>query len=110
METVIRVGIIFVFVLASMRLLGKRDVGQLSPFELVMLMLIPDIAQMGMVREDFSITNALIGLGTLFTLTFINSMTSYLSKSADKAIQGKPVVLFHEGRFLEDALHKERGA
>lgn len=108
METVVRVAIIFFFVLAIMRLLGKRDVGQMTPFELVMLMLIPDIAQMGMTREDHSITNALIGLGTLFSLTFLISVLTYFSKKADSAIQGSPVVLFHDGRFIETAMHKER--
>ena len=108
METVIRVSIIFMFVLGVMRILGKRDVGQLTPFELVMLMLIPDIAQMGMTREDQSITNAIIGLSTLFSLSFLTSVLAYFSKRADKAIQGSPVVLFHNGKFLEAAMHKER--
>jgi uncharacterized membrane protein YcaP (DUF421 family) len=108
METVIRVSIIFFFVLASMRILGKRDVAQLSPFELVMLMLIPDIAQMGMMRQDHSITNALIGLGTLFTLSFLNSVATYLSKGAQDLIEGKPTVVFGEGRFFQEVLDRER--
>jgi uncharacterized membrane protein YcaP (DUF421 family) len=108
METVIRVSLIFFFVLGTMRVLGKRDLAQLSPFELVMLMLIPDIAQQGMVREDYSITNALIGLGTLFSLTFINGMVTYLFKPARDVIEGKATVLFSSGKFFQDVMDKER--
>lgn len=91
METVIRVGIIYFFVLIVMRVIGKRD-----------------IAQTGMTREDFSITNALIGLSTLFGLTILNSIVCYLSERADKLVEGKPVVLFHNGQFIQDSLDRER--
>ncbi len=108
METVIRVAIVYFFVMIFFRIMGKREVGQLSPFDLVLLMLIPDISSMGMMREDYSITNTLIGLSTILSLVFLNSVLTYKSKKAEDIIQGVPSVLFHDGKFLEKEMQLER--
>lgn len=108
METVVRVAVIYVFVLVALRVLGKREFSQLTPFDLVILLLIPELAQQSMVREDFSITNALIGLSTLFTLVLITSVLSHLSSKAESLLSGTPTVLVSDGRILEDHLNSER--
>ena len=108
METVIRVAIIYIFVLAGLRLMGKREFSQMGPMELVTLLLIPEIVSQGLIREDFSITNALIGVSTLFILVFVNSTLTHLSKRAETVIEGPPTVLAHRGELVEDAMDKER--
>lgn len=108
MDTVIRIVVIYIVILVSMRVIGKREFAQLSPLELVTLLLIPEIASQSMVKQDFSITNALIGLITLFALVFINSTLMHRFRKFESAVAGKPALLVYHGRFIEDAMNKER--
>ena len=108
METVLRVAAIYLFVMISLRLMGKREFSQLSPFELVTLLLIPEIASQALVREDFSLTNAAIGLSTLFLLVFTTSALSHASPRVAKVISGSPTVLVSRGAFVPDNLNAER--
>lgn len=67
-ETVLRVGFIYLLLMVLLRLLGKRELSQLSPLELVMLLLIPELVAQGIVGEDISMTNALVALATLLSM------------------------------------------
>lgn len=108
METILRVAAIYFFIMLSLRLLGKREFSELSPFELVTLLLIPEIASQAMLREDFSLTNAIIGLSTLFLLVFLTSVVTHVSERAEKIIGGEPSVLVYDGAFVEEAMNRER--
>jgi uncharacterized membrane protein YcaP (DUF421 family) len=108
METVIRVALIYVFVLAGLRVLGKREFGRLSPMELVTLLLIPEIVSQALVTEDFSLTNAFIGLATLFLLIYLNSVFTHLSKRFEKVVESSPTVLVKNGQLVRRNLDKER--
>lgn len=108
METVIRVAIIYILITAGLRVMGKREFGQLSPIELVALLMIPELVAQALVREDFSMTNAVIAITTLFTLVFSNSFLSFHSKFFEKMVSGSPVVLIANGKIQEDAVNKER--
>ena len=108
MITVLRVVVIYLFVLIALRMLGKREFSQLSAFDLVTILLIPEIASQALVREDFSLTNALIGLSTLFTLVLLTSIVSHMSKRAATVIDGTPSILICNGQFVVDNLNRER--
>lgn len=108
METILRVAAIYLFVLITLRLLGNREFSQLSPFELVTLLLIPEIASQAMIREDFSLTNAIIGLSTLFLLVFLSSTLTHLSKRAARIIEGQPSVLVSQGALVPNNLNRAR--
>jgi uncharacterized membrane protein YcaP (DUF421 family) len=108
METILRVAAIYVFVMLSLRLMGKREFGQLSPFELVTLLLIPEIAAQSLVREDFSLTNAMVGLSTLFLLVFLTSLATHVSRRAEDIIGGEPSVLVSQGALVTEAMHRAR--
>ena len=108
METVIRVGLIYLVILVGMRLLGKRELSQLTPLELVTLMLIPEIVSQSMIGEDFSITNGVIGITTLFSLVFVTSLLKQKSTRVERILEGAPALLVERGRFLEEGLNKER--
>ena len=107
METVIRVILIYLAILFGLRILGKREFGQLSPLELITLLLIPELVAQAVVREDFSFTNAIIALTTLFSLVFITSLFRYKYLYIEKVISGEPSVLVSHGEFIEDNLNKE---
>ncbi len=108
METVIRVVILYLFILFSLRVMGKREFSQLSPLELVTLLLIPELAAQALVREDFSIVNALIALSTLFALVFLSTLLQFHSKKVSKAVNDVPTVLISDGKFVEQHINEER--
>lgn len=108
METVLRVALIYLAIVVGLRVLGKREFGQLSPLELVSLLLIPEIVSQAIVREDFSLTNAMIGLATLFSLVFMTSLLAVRSKRFQDAIESSPTVLAYKGRLIQDHLLQER--
>jgi len=108
METVIRVTIIYLVILLGLRVVGKREFSQLSPIELVTLLLIPELVSQSLVREDFSLTNGIIGLTTLLSLVFLNSLLMQKSKRFETMIEGEPAVLVEHGKFVDSTMNKER--
>jgi uncharacterized membrane protein YcaP (DUF421 family) len=108
METVIRVAIIYFVLLVGLRILGKREFSQLSALELITLLLAPELVAQSLVREDFSLVNALIAVTTLFSLVFFTSLVRYLSDPLEKVISGEPCILVSDGRLLAQNLDRER--
>lgn len=108
METVWRVAIVYLFIVFGLRVLGKREFGQLSPLELVTLLIIPELVSQGLVREDFSITNALVGVSTLFLLVYISSLLQHSSERIEKVFSSSPTVLVQNGSFVDKHMNQER--
>ncbi|WKB52094.1 DUF421 domain-containing protein [Eleftheria terrae] len=108
METVVRVALIYLFVLVGLRLLGKREFGQLSPLELVTLLMIPEIVSQALTGDDHSLTNALIGASTLLALVLITSVLMHRFRRFEVAVNGEPAVLVAHGRLREQALNISR--
>jgi uncharacterized membrane protein YcaP (DUF421 family) len=108
METVIRVAVIYLFVLVGLRILGKREFSQLSPLELINLLLIPELVAQGIVREDYSITTGMIAVSTLLALVFVTSTIGHLNQKVEQVISGKPQVIVAHGQLINDQMNKER--
>lgn len=108
METIWRVAVAYFFVLIALRLLGKREFGQLSPLELVTLLLIPELLSNALQQGDSSMLRALTGVSTLLLLVFVSSLATHLNQSVEKAVEGKPTVLVAHGAFIVDNLNRER--
>ncbi|MFY0535861.1 DUF421 domain-containing protein [Nannocystis pusilla] len=108
METVIRIVIIYLVIVAGLRILGKREFGQLSPAELVTLLIIPEIVSPALVRDDPSLTNAIVGTTTLFSLVFVVSLLMHHVRSLEKVVSSSPTLLVSDGRFLAENMNKER--
>lgn len=108
MDTVVRVAVIYVAIFLGLRLLGKREFGELSPFDLITLLLIPDLVAQGVLRSDYSLTNSLVAIATLFSLVFLISLCSHRFKRMEKAANGEPTLLVAKGRLLTDNLNRER--
>ena len=108
METVFRVVFVYVIVWACFRVVGKRELTQLTPFELVTLLFIPQLFSRALTRQDYSITNAVIGAATLFLLVFITSTLSYRFPAFRGVLEAKPSVLVKHGQLLTHILDRER--
>jgi len=107
-ETVVRVAFVYLFILAMLRVMGKRELSQLSPLELIMLILIPELVAQSLVREDFSMTNAIIAVTTLMSLVFATSALAYRFPTFARLVEGTPAVLVEDGRLIGDTLDRER--
>ena len=108
METVLRVVFVYVLVWACFRVLGKRELSQMSPFELVLLLLVPQLFSRAITRQDYSMTNAVIGSTTLFTLVFVTSLASYRFKRFSRIMQSRPSILVSHGALVDEQLNRER--
>jgi uncharacterized membrane protein YcaP (DUF421 family) len=108
METVIRVIVIYLFIIVGLRVVGKREFSQLSPLELVTLLIIPEMVSQALTREDSSMTNAFVGSATVLVLVYISSLLQHNSKLIDKAINGLPTVLVQHGRYVDRYMNEER--
>ena len=108
MSTVIRIAFIYVFVMIGLRIIGKRELSQLAPRELVMLLLIPELFSQAALGEDFSMTNATIAFTTLLMLVFWTSVLTFLSPSASRLVDAAPTVLVRRGEIIEGSLDRER--
>ena len=108
METVIRVALIYLVILVGLRLLGKRELSQLTPLELITLMLIPEIVSQSMIGEDFSLTNGVIGITTIFSLVFLTSLLKHKSQTFERIIDGSPSILVERGKFIPENMNRER--
>src|SRR5919197_876871 len=100
METVIRVLFVYGLVWACFRVLGKRELTQMSPFELATLLLIPQLFSRALTRQDYSMTNGIIGATTLFSLVFLTSALSYRSRRFSRIMQARATVLVQHGALI----------
>jgi uncharacterized membrane protein YcaP (DUF421 family) len=108
METVLRVVVVYVIVWACFRVVGKRELTQMTPFELVTLLFIPQLFSRAITRQDYSMTNAIIGTTTLFALVFITSTLSYRFPRFRAVLEAQPTVLVTRGQFHRHFLDRER--
>ena len=108
MDVVFRVLFVYLFLLVIFRLLGKRELSQLSPFELVVLILLPQMLTDGLSSGDQSLTSATVGSATLLLLVFLTSILSHRFKWFETLTEGEATVLVHNGRFLDQNMNRER--
>jgi uncharacterized membrane protein YcaP (DUF421 family) len=107
-DTVLRIAFVYFALMVALRVLGKRELSEMSPFELVTLLMVPEIFSPALAREDYSMTHATIGAATLFTLLFLTSALTFRFKGAERVVEGKPTVLVRNGQFLERNMQHER--
>ena len=108
METVIRVIFVYVFVWACFRVLGKRELSQMAPFELVMLLFVPQFFSRALTRQDYSMTNAITASTTLFSMVLLTSILSYKFGHFRRFMEARPTVLVKRGQIVAPALGEER--
>ena len=100
--------LIYIFVLIVMRLMGKREIGQLQPFELAIAIMIADLASIPMTDSGIPITNGIISILGLLLMHLAISFLNVKSIKAREIICGKPTILIYRGKIDEKALKKER--
>jgi uncharacterized membrane protein YcaP (DUF421 family) len=107
LEIVIRTAIIYFAVLIGLRLTGKREVGQMTPFDLVLLILIANAVQNAMTGPDNSVTGGLVAAATLLLLNFLLSHLVFRNRRLRRIVEGTPTILIHNGQMVMKNLESE---
>ena len=108
MDIVLRATIVFLVVFVLMRVLGRRELSRLEPFDLIILVVIGDLVQQGVTQNDWSVTGAILAVGTIGVLTVCTSWLSWRFPRVRPLLDGRPVVLVEDGKPIEGNLKRER--
>jgi len=107
-EKLLRSVVVYTFLLVAFRLCGKRQLGQLSAFDLVVLLIISNVVQNAVIGNDNSLGGGLLGATTILLLNLVVAYVTFRFKRADRVIEHSPTVLVRHGRILRDNLRRER--
>lgn len=108
MESVIRAAAIYGLLLVVFRLTGNRSLGQITTFDFILLLIISEAIQNGMVGSDYSVTNAFVLILTLISIDLALSVVKDRMPLVEKWLDGVPLVIVEHGRPLRDRMRKSR--
>ena len=108
MDIVLRATAMFAIVYLLLRLLGKRELGQMAPFEVVTLVVMGDLIQQGITHNDFSLTGATLAICTFAFWGVVLGWISYLFPRMRKVLDGQPRVIVRAGELLTGNLRRDR--
>lgn len=108
MEIIVRATIIYFFLWAVTRGVGKRELSEMTAFELILLVTMGDLIQQGATQEDMSLTGAGLAVGTLALWITVFAYLSWRFRRLRPALEGVPVIVIRDGRPLEEVLKVER--
>src|SRR6266481_7013581 len=106
-EIVLRTVVVYLVVLAGVRLSGKREVGQMPPFDLTLLLLISNGVQNAMTGPDTSLIGGIAAALTLLLMNYVIAEVSGTNRRFRKTVQGQPSLLVHDGQVIAAHMAKE---
>ncbi|HKQ83178.1 MAG TPA: YetF domain-containing protein [Steroidobacteraceae bacterium] len=108
MDSVLRAGAVYLFLLLLFRLAGKRTLAEVTTFDFVLLLIISEATQQAMVDGDNSMTNAFLLIATLIGMNILMSELKQRFKPVDRLLDGLPLLIVEHGKPLHDRMAKER--
>ncbi len=108
MDLVIRATFVFFFIFLVTRVVGRRQLSDLEPFDFILLVVLGDLVQQGITQSDESVTGTLIVISTIALLSVAVSWISFRSSRARLIAEGEPIVLVQDGRPIERNMRRER--
>ena len=108
MDIVLRTAIAFSFVFLLTRVVGRRELSSLEPFDLIMLIMMGDLVQQGVTQSDYSVTGIFLAAGTLALMTVLVSYLSFRFKRLRPILDGEPLVIVQDGKPIDGNLKRER--
>jgi uncharacterized membrane protein YcaP (DUF421 family) len=100
--------VLFFFVYLLMRVLGRRELSSLEPFDLILLIVLGDAIQQGLTQDDYSVTGSMIVISTIGILAVLTSYLNFRVPWLRRVLDGHPIVLIQDGRVIERNLKRER--
>ena len=107
LEKIVRATAVYLFLLLGLRLAGKRQMGQMSSFDLVVLLIISNVLQNAMIGSDNSVLGGFIGAATILALNYAVTRLMFSHKKLERWLEGVPTLLIHNGRVIEPNLQRE---
>jgi len=107
-DLAIRALVLYIVVFLVTRAVGRRELGTLAPFDLILLIVVGDAIQQGLTQDDYSVTGALIVLGTFASLQVITSYASFKVDRLRPVLEGEPIILIEDGKLIDRNLRRER--
>jgi uncharacterized membrane protein YcaP (DUF421 family) len=108
MDLVYRTAFVFVLILLVTRVVGRRELSSMEPFDLILLVVIGDLVQQSVTQSDYSLTGATTVLFTLSVLIVVTAYLSFRFKRLRPVLEGSPIILMADGRILDRNLRRER--
>jgi|SRR3954447_306304 len=108
MDIVLRAVAVYVFIWLLTRILGRRELSTLEPFDLVLLVVLGDLVQQGVTQNDFSVTGAFLAAGSFALMTLLFSWLAFRFKRLQPVLEGDPVILVERGTPIERNLRRNR--
>jgi uncharacterized membrane protein YcaP (DUF421 family) len=108
MDIVLRAIALYVFVVFIMRVIGRRELSSMTPFDLVLLIILGDAIQQGLTQDDYSVTGAVLAIATIASLQVFTSYTSFRWGKARRVLEGEPIVLVDRGEVIQQNMKRER--
>jgi uncharacterized membrane protein YcaP (DUF421 family) len=108
MDLVLRAIFLYFFVFAITRVIGRRELSQLAPFDIILLIVAGDAIQQGLTQDDYSITGAVLVVGTFAILQLVTSYASFRIPRLRPLLEGEPIVIIQNGKLLDRNLKRER--
>jgi uncharacterized membrane protein YcaP (DUF421 family) len=108
LQIALRTGVIYLLVLIGVRLSGKREVGQMTPFDLTLLLLLSNSVQNAMTGPDTSLLGGAVAASTLLLLNYLVANVSGKNRRLRRLIEGEPSLLVHDGKVIESHMARER--
>ncbi|MDQ6625716.1 MAG: DUF421 domain-containing protein [Verrucomicrobiota bacterium] len=107
-EFILRGMVVYFFLIVLLRLTGKRQIGQMAPFDLVLLLVLSNAVQNAMNGGDNSVIGGMISAVSLVGTNWVLGLLTYKSKRIESLVEGRPEVLIHNGKLFEKALHHSK--
>jgi uncharacterized membrane protein YcaP (DUF421 family) len=108
MDLVLRTIFVFFLILLVTRVVGRRELSSMEPFDLILLVVIGDLVQQGVTQSDYSLTGTTTVIVTMASLVVFTAYLSFRFKRLRPLLEGEPTLLVSEGRLLERNLHRQR--
>jgi uncharacterized membrane protein YcaP (DUF421 family) len=108
MDIVLRAVVLFTFIWFVTRIVGRRELSTLEPFDLILLVVIGDLVQQGVTQNDFSVTGAVLAVGTVALMAVLFSWTSFRFARLRPLLEGEPVILVEHGKPIQKNLSRNR--
>jgi uncharacterized membrane protein YcaP (DUF421 family) len=108
MDIVLRAIVVFCFLLVLTRIIGRRELSSLQPFDLILIIILGDAVQQGLTQDDYSLTGAFLAIGTIAVLQVFVSWIGFRFPRARPVLEGTPIVVVQDGEVIEPNLGRER--
>jgi uncharacterized membrane protein YcaP (DUF421 family) len=108
MDIVLRGIVVFVFLYVLMRVIGRRELSSLEPFDLILLVVLGDAVQQGLTQDDYSLTGAVLAIGTIATLQLVVSYANFRFPRLRPILDGEPIIVVQDGKPIEKNMRRER--